>query len=956
MTYKLRKIGILFFILFSVLLAIPFFAYAKEENNIIKVGYFSTNEGKNRGYSVEYLNEISKYTDWEYEYVYGSLEELFEMLKNGEIDILTSIQRTDEREKYYDYTDIACIIESTVIYVNEDYDIYYNDFDSLDGLTYGLLKGSIQNELFKEFAKENNFTYKIKRYEKITELNAALKNKEIDAIVDGSFRKNLNGKIVSKFMATPSYFITKKGNTKILNSLNDAMIKINLNSPNFAGDLFEKYYVESIGTEVVYSKEEAEYIKKNPKIKIAYKSNYRPLEYYNLDEGMYKGISIEIINEISDLLGIEFEVVKTENEKEIISGLYSGDIQLSASEILGNRKFDDEAIKLSNTYLNVPMVVVGTERSINENAHMNIGMIEYNDNIISYINKYYEGAMYTYYDSAEEALNAIISGESDITIANTYQINEIISNENYKNLKIADIDEISTGLRIGVSGKADPVLLSIINKGITQLSKDKITAIILRSTTEDNRKISISEILNKYKLYIIIIILLFLIFYCWVLLRTRISVNNKLEILAYYDTLTGCPNSIKFEIDARRILNEHNDQKYSIIFFDIDDFKMINDMCGRRIGDKILTCFAENLCMKDKSNYAYGRITADHFVALINYKEKNEICNFILSQIHHIQAYNISGLENFHITLSCGVYNISNRELSINTMIDNAMMASRTIKGDHLKFYACYKDEMMDKIKKDAEFVQLMDKALENEEFEVYFQPKYNLIDRKMIGAEALIRWNSSKKGFLLPGAFVPLFERNGFIVNIDFYVLEKIFKMIKSWIDRGMEPIVVSVNQSRKHFDMPDYLERLELLVDKYKIPPNLIEMEITESAFLQDQQHIIDVMGRIKELGFLVSIDDFGSGYSSLNLLRNVPADIIKLDKNFLDESVDSARSKSIIKHVVDMSKDLNMDVICEGVETEQQAEFLREIDCTMGQGFLYAKPMTYEKFEKMLGDSRL
>ena len=292
--------------------------------------------------------------------------------------------------------------------------------------------------------------------------------------------------------------------------------------------------------------------------------------------------------------------------------------------------------------------------------------------------------------------------------------------------------------------------------------------------------------------------------------------------------------------------------------------------------------------------------------------------------------------------LDCGIYKISKSDNDINTIMDRANTARKTIKGGHKNSFAFYDKEMHKKILKEKEIENSMVDALNNGEFIVYFQPKYSLSDYQIIGAEALVRWDNPQKGLIPPIEFIPVFERNGFIVNIDFYVFEEVCKKIREWMDEGQKVVPISVNLSRMHFVNSNFIEKFKLIVDKYKIPTRLIELELTETAVLDNIEGLLDTMNNLKEKGFVISMDDFGTGYSSLNLLKELPVDILKLDRAFFTEKDESNNEKIVISNVIKMAKELKMKVISEGVETISQVEFLKQIGCDM--------VMPVKEFEKI------
>ncbi|MDX5684949.1 putative bifunctional diguanylate cyclase/phosphodiesterase, partial [Clostridioides difficile] len=266
--------------------------------------------------------------------------------------------------------------------------------------------------------------------------------------------------------------------------------------------------------------------------------------------------------------------------------------------------------------------------------------------------------------------------------------------------------------------------------------------------------------------------------------------------------------------------------------------------------------------------------------------------------------------------------------------------------------YSFFNEDTRNRLYKEKRLEDNMNKALEKGEFIVYYQPKYSLDDVNEIeGAEALIRWNSPEFGFISPIDFVPLFEKNGFIVNIDMFVFEEVCKTLNKWINKGYTPVPISVNMSRVHLYRDNFIENITDLISKYNISPEFIELELTESVVFDNLNILIDIMKKIKEIGFLISMDDFGSGYSSLNLLKDLSFDILKLDRGFLIETTDTKRGKIIISKIVEMAKAIDIKVICEGVETYEQVEFLKEIGCDKVQGYLFAKPMVLDEFEKHL-----
>lgn len=286
----------------------------------------------------------------------------------------------------------------------------------------------------------------------------------------------------------------------------------------------------------------------------------------------------------------------------------------------------------------------------------------------------------------------------------------------------------------------------------------------------------------------------------------------------------------------------------------------------------------------------------------------------------------------------------------MNVAVDHCKIAKKTIKGLHSSAVAFYDAKLRDKTLREKDFESVMPKALEKHEFMCYIQPKFGAKSRHIEGGEALIRWRSSEFGFVYPDEFIPLSEKNGFVVELDFFILEEVCKAMRRWLDMGLTPVVVSVNQSRMHLSHDDYIWRLREIVDKYAIPYEYIELELTETVFTENTDLLLQIMQKLHDIGFKISIDDFGSGYSSLNMLKDIPADVVKIDREFFNGTVHSDKGRAVIMTVVDLAKKLKMHVISEGVETLDQVEFLDKINCDLIQGYYFAKPMPINEFEDM------
>ena len=431
--------------------------------------------------------------------------------------------------------------------------------------------------------------------------------------------------------------------------------------------------------------------------------------------------------------------------------------------------------------------------------------------------------------------------------------------------------------------------------------------------------------------------------------RSQMRVDDELKYRAEYDVLTGILNKSKFFYNTRNMLNIFGTEDFAFIRIDIEKFQLINSFFGMDEGDNLLKYMADYLqnVEKEYRYITYGRIEADIFAVCFSYDNEKEITDFVKKFTNQMEKYPLD----FDITHFFGVYLVKNRDLSINEMYDKANLASKNCKGNYIQNYFFYTKEMSEDIIKEQHIINNMKNALKNEEFVLYLQPKYELQRNSIAGAEVLVRWITSDGRMISPGEFIPVFERNGFILKLDQYVWEKTCQLLAGWRDEGRKIFPVSVNISRVSLYNPKIVDVICGLTEKYNIPPEWLQLELTESAYTGNPKAIKEMMEQLQKKGFSILMDDFGSGYSSLNVLKDIAVDVLKIDMKFLDGSGDDGRSENILASVVRMAKWLNMPVVAEGAERKEQVSFLHSIGCEYVQGYYFARPIPVKEYEKLL-----
>lgn len=429
--------------------------------------------------------------------------------------------------------------------------------------------------------------------------------------------------------------------------------------------------------------------------------------------------------------------------------------------------------------------------------------------------------------------------------------------------------------------------------------------------------------------------------------RSEYTAYEKYRYSAEYDAVSGIYNRERFFDATKRLIDSRAETFFVVGWFDLDRFKAYNDLFGMKEGDRLLSEIGRFFHVTFSADATYGRIAADHFVFCLPRERLDE--EALIGQfLRRFSAYQ----PNFVISPRIGIYPVEDRSLDVNIMCDRAYMALRSIKAGSPKRYACYNETMRSRILEEQTLIGDVQTALREEQFEVYLQPQYNHHTGALVGAEALVRWNHPVRGLITPASFIPILEKNGLITQLDLYVWTQVCKLLRRWRDAGLPQISVSVNVSRADIQSLDLCRTILQLTRESDVKPQDLRLEITETAYTESAELLIDSVRSLQSEGFLIEMDDFGKGQSSLNTLKNVPVDVLKLDLGFLKETGSiGTRSGVILNSILQMAHWLNLAVIAEGVETLQQADYLCSIGCNIVQGYLYAQPMSAEQFRQLL-----
>ena len=423
--------------------------------------------------------------------------------------------------------------------------------------------------------------------------------------------------------------------------------------------------------------------------------------------------------------------------------------------------------------------------------------------------------------------------------------------------------------------------------------------------------------------------------------------KSKVRFLEY-DFLTGIYGQQKFYQATRELLDQRAGANFAFIHFDIDRFRIINTLYGSKEGDRLIH-FVAGAIRKVMTAYGrgtYGRLGGDVFGMCVPYEDGAAIYHILEGIRAEIRKHSV----HYYLETCAGIYLVDDPDMEVAAMHDNAEIAAAQCKGQYMVHDVLYTEEIGQKVLREQHIIDEMDAALAEQQFIVYFQPKYQLKKMAPYGAEALVRWKKPSGEIVLPNKFIPIFERNGFITKLDYYVWEKVCQFIDSELSQGRNPAPISVNVSRVNLYNPDFMDSLIDLIHRYHIPPHYLNLELTESVFSEDAELIQRAVNYLHDAGFTILMDDFGSGYSSLNILKDVDLDVLKIDMKFFSKGNTAEKGAKIIEAVIRMAESLDMMVIAEGVEEKHQVDFLNDLGCDYIQGYYFGRPMSQDQYEKL------
>ncbi len=956
MTRIFGGISALMLALFIFLTAFtPSFASADDTKTYVvgvcgKFGVIRTNTGIS-GLACDYVDQFAKYTGNRFTYIDGMPGELFDMLRDGEIDLIPCVSER-ELELYggneFATAGFSLITKFSAIYVydkGEQSAVSFNDTLAVRSMRIGYLPED-EGDFFRggKFVKSELENAQFVKYNTEATMKADFISGKLDAVAKNCFRPWEDETIVYQFDTESCYFVTRADDTALAADIAGAMSKLFMNYPSFPGDTYQKNISVYGSQKYAYSDAEHSFLNNTDRIVIAFNLSSDTTSSYDPSTEKLTGIAGTIMDRISESTGLEMKVRAYNSLTDCMNAMAAEEADIVFGGIPPSGIDGYSGYFVSAPVTRSPMVIAGrAESEFTETSDIAIASSEIE--VIKYLERFHSQAGISRYSTNLIACEMVDKGRESFVCMDC-QDAIYLKTTQYEEMHIFDVLPVFRSECFAITRRYDE-LRSIMEKSIAHINGnesivDIYTIINSADVTTDGNDMNIWLIVGGF----VILAGALAVFIVLATLKSR--------RIAGVDTLTGGRTKRKYMTDSEKVLKKSSPDKWAAVVFDIDKFKFINDHLGYAEGDRMLERLYKTIGDHMEQGEVYARISDDNFACTIRNATDTDIENRINSIFTEFERRN-SLFVSYPVLFSAGVCRLGQcvdkyDMVDFNVAIDRCNIAKRTIKGRHSNAIAFYDGKVRDDALREKDYENVMPTALKEHEFMCYIQPKYGTQSKHIEGGEALIRWNSKEYGFVFPDRFVPIAEKNGFVVELDFFILEEVCKAMRRWINRGLTPVVISVNQSRLHLNNDDYIWRLREIVDKYEIPYEYIELELTESVFTDNADLMLRVMQKLHDIGFKLSIDDFGSGYSSLNMLKDIPADVVKIDREFFSDTVNSQKGRAVISTVVDLANNLNMRVISEGVETVEQVNFLQDIECHMVQGYYFAKPMTIKDFEEL------
>lgn len=953
----------LFLCILAMVLFLPTLSgFSTGNETVVRIGWYDStfnsmdDLGRRSGYAYEYAQRIAVYAGWKYEYVEGSWSELMDMLIEGKIDLMTDVSYTKERNEKMLYSSLPMGSEGYYLFATlNNNTVSADDYSTFNGKKVGVNRGSIQIELFKQWEKENGVETEIVELSGTeSENSAALNRGDFDFYLTLSNAVDLDTTIpLCKIASSDFYFVLNKSRTDLLPALNSAMNKIQNENPYYNQELYAKY-LKTSNVNRYFSKDEVDWIAEHGRIRVGYQDNYLAFCAKDPKTGLLKGALSDYLTEASTIMSnatISFQPIAYATSEDAMEALKNGEIDCMFPSNLTDYYGEIGGFSISSSIMHTDMIAIVAEddqRDFFEKERITVAVNAGNPNYDMFLLDHFPDWHPIYFENTPECLKAISQGKASCLLMSSFRYNNVAKLCDKYNLV-----SIPAGVKMDYCfavNRSDSMLYSILNQVNSVMPESAMTMALNSYYLEEakaNEYVSYRQNNFVFIVLSLVALLFIVLFLVFLNLRSKRIAKEKQKLIAATETdsLTGLYIRSYFYEYANKLHSDNPDKKMDAIFVNVSRFHTLNAINSYNFGNKVLKTIADEI--KDFISQNSGiasRNESDHFAIYCeHFDDYIGLYNRLQNAVDNLSA-------SVNIRLCMGVMPWQ-EDIQPRQQIEQAIIACGLTRN-------LYKEQMLvfdENLKKKEEFEQHLRNdlriAVENHEFEVYYQPIFNIQGEQPVlaGAEALVRWNHPDFGLLMPDEFISMFEQSVQICEVDNFVLKNAARQLATWKKKYSNTVPVSVNLSRNDIFDSKIEEALSEIMEKNELSVGDIKIEITESVYTENLEEFISVIEKLRQKGFPIVMDDFGSGYSSLNMLSAMPIDALKMDKGFLETANDSKKGIEMIELILDVAKSLKVPVVAEGVKDENQLELLKKFGCAMAQGFYFSKPMPADKFEE-------
>ena len=964
----MRSVVFVLCLIIGLTMAMPVPARAGESGRkVVRVGWYDSafhhkdQFGRRSGYGFEYQQRLAIYTGWTYEYVEGSWSELLEKLIAGEIDLLSDVSYTEERARKILYSSEAMGSEGYHVFIAPDNtEIRPDDYSTLNGKRVGVNRKSVQEQMFIHWAKAHDVHPKvIESTEKTPVMLDMLSSGQFDALVTlDTYGNSADVVPVCKVGYAESFFGINKNRPDLKKDLDVAMNRLFEDNRDFNQQLTEKFN-KAGSVNSFLSAEEKEWLSGHGTIRVGYRDNFLP--FCNQDQEKQT-----LTGALSDFLSfaetceknakLNFETRAFATTEEALVALSNNEIDCIFPLSLSTDDGEKHGVIITDPLVSTEMyaaVRTADHQGVSRDQEMSVAVIKGNPNYESFLMDNFPGWKIVYFDDSTRAFKAVAAGKVDCGLLSNYRISrmgEMFAKYGLSALATGEVMDMSFAVK-----RDNDCLYSILNK-ITRLIPETTINASLTGYSIREDKVTFVDYLKDNLVYFVAAVSIIAVIFLLLVLKNvqseaRAREGRRIISEAERDHLTDLYNRNFFFVYANRLYREHPEKPMDAIVMNIDRFHSVNSLHGREFGDSVLCALGEEMhnFLAETEGIA-SRFEADHFYIYCLHREDWQ------EWLERFQLRLDGLLHNANIHLRMGVKPWQEGMEPV-LQFDCARTACNKVRGDFTAQVVIYDAAMEEQEARDQLLLNDLGRALEQGELEVYYQPKYDIrSDRPVLAsAEALARWNHPELGLVSPDEFIPLFEQSGQISTLDNFIWAKAAGQIAAWRDQHGLILPVSVNLSRVDVFDPDLPATLDGLVEKYGISCKDLKLEVTESAYTDNADQLIQVIGQLRGRGYEIEMDDFGSGFSSLNMLSAMPIDVLKMDMAFIRNIERNEKDFHLVELIIDIARYLKVPVVAEGVETENQLRLLKNAGCDLVQGYYFSKPLPADEFERKIICSR-